>query len=141
MNLAPASATVIVNGSETNVPIEQVKIGDIFVVRPGESIPVDGVVVDGNSAVNESALTGESIPVDKNAGDSVSLPQLLTRSGFLRCRGYKSRARHHAFSDNQACKRLSCVESAYRKSCGQGFGNFCTYGNRYRYKSLSYAGF
>ncbi len=85
MNLAPASATVIVNGSETNVPIEQVKIGDIFVVRPGESIPVDGVVVDGNSAVNESALTGESIPVDKNAGDSVSAAT-LNQSGFLRCR-------------------------------------------------------
>lgn len=84
MRLAPKTATVIQQGEEVTVPIEQVKKGDIFVVRPGENIPVDGVVVDGISAVNESALTGESIPVDKAEGDLVSAAT-VNQSGFLRC--------------------------------------------------------
>ena len=84
MNLAPKTATLLVNGKETVVSIEQVKKGDVFVVRPGESIPVDGVVLEGHSAINEAALTGESIPVDKSAGDSVSAAT-LNQSGFLRC--------------------------------------------------------
>ena len=84
MSLAPQTATVVVNGAEKIVPIAQVKKGDIFVVRPGESIPVDGTVLDGHSAVNEAALTGESIPVDKEAGDHVSAATVNT-SGFLRC--------------------------------------------------------
>ncbi len=84
MKLAPKTATVIKNGVETLVSIEQVKKGDLFVVRPGENIPVDGVVLEGNSAVNEAALTGESIPVDKAAGDSVSAAT-LNQSGFLKC--------------------------------------------------------
>ena len=66
------------------MPIEQVRKGDVFVVRPGENIPVDGVVLEGNSAVNEAALTGESIPVDKNPGDAVSAAT-VTKSGFIRC--------------------------------------------------------
>ena len=85
MKLAPKTATLLRNGQEVKVPIEQVQSGDIFVVRPGENIPVDGVVEEGSSAVNESALTGESIPVDKAAGDSVSAAT-LNQSGFLRCR-------------------------------------------------------
>lgn len=85
MKLAPKTATLLRNGQEVKVPIEQVQTGDIFVVRPGENIPVDGVVEEGSSAVNESALTGESIPVDKEAGDSVSAAT-LNQSGFLRCR-------------------------------------------------------
>ena len=85
MKLAPKTATLLRNGQEVKVPIEQVQSGDIFVVRPGENIPVDGVVEEGSSAVNESALTGESIPVDKEAGDSVSAAT-LNQSGFLRCR-------------------------------------------------------
>ena len=85
MKLAPKPATLLRNGQEVKVPIEQVQTGDIFVVRPGENIPVDGVVEEGSSAVNESALTGESIPVDKAAGDSVSAAT-LNQSGFLRCR-------------------------------------------------------
>ena len=72
MKLAPKTAVVVRNGQEATVPIEQVRKGDVFVVRPGENIPVDGVVLEGNSAVNEAALTGESIPVDKNPGDAVS---------------------------------------------------------------------
>ena len=84
MKLAPKTATIIQDGVETEVAIEQVKKGDFFVVRPGENIPVDGVVVDGNSAVNEAALTGESIPVDKVPGDAVSAAT-LNQSGFLRC--------------------------------------------------------
>ena len=84
MKLAPKTATVVRDGAETEVPIEQVRAGDVFVVRPGESIPVDGVVTDGGGAVNESALTGESIPVDKTTGDSVSAGT-INQSGFLRC--------------------------------------------------------
>ena len=84
MKLAPKTATVVRNGVEETVSIEQVRKGDIFVVRPGENIPVDGIVLEGHSAVNESALTGESIPVDKDAGDAVSAAT-LNQSGFLRC--------------------------------------------------------
>ena len=84
MKLASKTAVVERNGQEVTVPIEQVKKGDIFLVRPGENIPVDGVVLEGQSAVNESALTGESIPVDKAVGDSVSAAT-LNQSGFLRC--------------------------------------------------------
>ena len=85
MRLAPKTAAVLENGLEKAVPIEQVKTGDIFVVRPGENVPVDGVVIEGSSAVNEAALTGESIPVDKAAGDSVSAAT-ANQSGYLRCR-------------------------------------------------------
>ena len=85
MKLAPKTATLLRDGKETLVPIEQVQKDDVFVVRPGESIPVDGVVLEGASAVNEAALTGESIPVDKAAGDSVSAAT-VNQSGFLKCR-------------------------------------------------------
>lgn len=84
MKLAPKKATVLIDNVETDVPIEQVKKGDIFVVRPGENIPVDGVIIEGNSAVNESALTGESIPVDKEKGDLVSAAT-INQSGFIKC--------------------------------------------------------
>ncbi len=85
MKLAPKTATVLRGGEEVELPIEQVQSGDTFVVRPGENIPVDGVVLSGESAVNESALTGESVPVDKAAGDSVSAAT-TNQSGFLTCR-------------------------------------------------------
>lgn len=84
MALAPKTATLVRDGQEITVPIEQVVKGDIFVVRPGENIPVDGIVLEGGGAVDESALTGESIPVDKAAGDTVSAAT-VNRSGFLRC--------------------------------------------------------
>ncbi|MBR0306180.1 MAG: heavy metal translocating P-type ATPase [Lachnospiraceae bacterium] len=84
MKLAPKTATVVRDGAEMEVPIEQVKKGDVFVVRPGENIPVDGTVLEGHSAVNESALTGESIPVDKEPGDLVSAAT-VNQSGFIRC--------------------------------------------------------
>ncbi len=84
MKLAPQTATVIRNGVETEVPIAQVKRGDVFAVRPGGHIPVDGVVLEGTSAVDESALTGESIPVDKAPGDAVSAAT-LNQSGYIRC--------------------------------------------------------
>ena len=84
MKLAPKTATVVRDGVETEISIDQVQKGDIFVVRPGENIPVDGVVLEGHSAVNESALTGESIPVDKGAGDAVSAAT-LNQSGFIKC--------------------------------------------------------
>ena len=85
MKLAPKTATVVRGGVETEVPVDAVRRDDIFVVRPGENIPVDGVILEGHSAVNESALTGESIPVDKAEGDPVSAAT-VNQSGFLRCR-------------------------------------------------------
>ena len=85
MKLAPKTATVVRDGQEVTVPVEQVQRDDVFVVRPGESIPVDGVVLEGTSAVNESALTGESVPADKMPGDAVSAAT-VNQSGFLRCR-------------------------------------------------------
>lgn len=85
IRLAPQTATLIRDGKEIVVPVEQVQKGDIFAVRPGENIPVDGVVEEGSSAVNEAALTGESIPVDKNVGDSVSAAT-SNISGYIRCR-------------------------------------------------------
>ena len=84
MKLAPKTAVIERKGKEVTVPIEQVKKGDIFIVRPGENVPVDGVIIEGSSALNEAALTGESIPVDKKAGDAVSAAT-LNQSGFIRC--------------------------------------------------------
>ena len=84
MKLAPKTAVLVRDGNEVEVPIDEVNKGDIFVVRPGEHIPVDGIVMEGTTAVNESALTGESIPVDKNPGDLVSAAT-LNQSGFIRC--------------------------------------------------------
>mgnify|MGYP003066001665 CR=1 FL=1 len=84
MKLAPKTAVLVKDGVEQTVPIEQLHIGDLFAVRPGENIPVDGVIIEGDSAINESALTGESIPVDKTVGDKVSAAT-VNQSGFLRC--------------------------------------------------------
>ncbi len=84
MRLSPKTAVILMDGAEVSVPIEQVQKGDTFLVRPGESIPVDGIVLEGESAVNESALTGESVPVDKTQGDRVSAAT-INQSGFLRC--------------------------------------------------------
>lgn len=88
MKLAPKTAVVVRNGVEKEVSVDNVAVGDIFLVRPGESIPVDGIVLEGASAVNESALTGESIPVDKKEGDNVSAAA-VNQSGFLKCRAIK----------------------------------------------------
>ena len=85
MKLSPKTAVVVRDGREDEVPVEEVQSGDVFVVRPGENVPVDGVVLEGHSAVNEAALTGESIPVDKGAGDTVSAAT-VNQSGFLTCR-------------------------------------------------------
>ena len=85
MKLAPKTAVLLQDGQEVTVSIEEVQAGDIFVVRPGENIPVDGIVLEGNSAVNEAALTGESIPVDKAEGDKVSAAT-VNQSGFIKCR-------------------------------------------------------
>ena len=85
MKLAPKTATVVRGGAEAVIPVEQVQPGEEFVVRPGENIPVDGVVLEGSSAVNEAALTGESIPVDKAPGDPVSAAT-INQAGFIRCR-------------------------------------------------------
>ena len=84
MNLVPKTAVVLIDGEEKTVAVRRVKKGDIFVVRPGENIPVDGCIIEGNSAVNESALTGESIPVDKEVGDMVSAAT-INQSGYIKC--------------------------------------------------------
>ena len=84
MNLAPKTTTVISDGEEVKISVDDVKKGDIFVVRPGESIPVDGIIIEGNSALDESALTGESVPVDKSVGDIVSAAT-INQSGFIKC--------------------------------------------------------
>lgn len=84
MNLAPKTAVVLIDGEEKTVAVRRVKKGDIFVVRPGENIPVDGCIIEGNSAINESALTGESIPVDKEVGDMVSAAT-INQSGYIKC--------------------------------------------------------
>ena len=99
MKLAPKTAVVVRDGQEATVPIEQVRKGDIFLVRPGENIPVDGVILEGNSAVNESALTGESIPVDKNAG-RCSLRCNSKPVRIYQMRGNPCRRRYHAFTDH-----------------------------------------
>ena len=85
MKLAPQTAVIEKDGTETEVPVSALRVGDVFLVRPGENIPVDGVIIEGDSAVNEAALTGESIPVDKHPGDSVSAAT-ANQSGFMRCR-------------------------------------------------------
>lgn len=84
LNLAPKKATLLIDGKETEVTVDKVKKGDVFVVRPGESIPVDAEITDGSTAVDESALTGESIPIDKTVGDSVSAGT-INKSGFIKC--------------------------------------------------------
>lgn len=84
MRLAPKNAVIIVDGEEREVPVAQVKKGDVFVVRPGESIPVDGIIIEGNGSINEAALTGESVPVDKEKGDMVSAAT-INQDGFLTC--------------------------------------------------------
>ena len=88
MKLSPKSAVILKNGEEVRVKIEEVRPGDIFVVRPGENIPVDGIVLEGTSAVNEAALTGESIPADKEKGDNISAAT-INQSGFLKCRAVR----------------------------------------------------
>lgn len=105
MRLAPKTANIVRDGTETTVPVEEVKLGDIFVVRPGESIPVDGVVLEGDTAVNESALTGESIPVDKAVDDTVSAATINT-SGFIRCKAT------HVGEDTTLSKIIRMVSDA-----------------------------
>ena len=88
MKLAPKTATIIQNDKEISVPVEDVCIDDIFVVRPGEIVPVDGIIVEGISAINEAAVTGESIPVDKSEGDKV-ISGTHNQSGFIKCKATK----------------------------------------------------
>lgn len=105
MKLAPKTANIIRDGVEQTVAIEFVKVGDIFVVRPGDAIPVDGVVIEGSSAVDESALTGESIPVDKNVGDTVSAAT-INSNGFLKCEAV------HVGSDTSFSQIIQMVSDA-----------------------------
>ncbi|MBE5921978.1 MAG: heavy metal translocating P-type ATPase [Lachnospiraceae bacterium] len=105
MKLAPKTATILVAGKEEEVPIEHVKKGDVFVVRPGDNIPVDGIVLAGHSAVNEAALTGESLPVDKNVGDTVS-SATLNQSGYMKCEAT------HVGEDTTLSKIIQMVSDA-----------------------------
>lgn len=128
MKLAPKTATIVVDDTEKTVPIEQVKKGDIFAVRPGESIPVDGVVIDGESAVNESALTGESVPVDKLVGDTVSAAT-INQSGYIRCEATRIGEDTTLSQIIKMDQRCVCHQSAYRKNCRQGIRCVCSCGN------------
>ena len=105
MDLAPKMATVMKDGKEVEIPVEQVAVGDIIVVRPGQSIPVDGKIVEGSSAVDESAITGESIPVDKQVGDSV-IGATVNKSGFFRMEAT------HIGSDTTLSHIITLVEEA-----------------------------
>ena len=124
MKLAPKTAVIIRDGVETKVPIEEVKKGDIFVVRPGENIPVDGVVLEGTSAVNEAALTGESIPVDKAQGDPVSAAT-VNQSGYLRCEATRVGEDTSLSQIIQHGQRRGGDESADRQDCRPGFRRVC----------------
>ena len=117
MKLAPRTATVIRDGQEQEIGIDYVRTGDIFVVRPGENIPVDGIVLEGSSAVNEAALTGESIPVDKKEGDEVS-SATLNQSGYL--------------PDHPDGERRGCDKGAHRQAGGHDLGSLRTGGHRDR---------
>ena len=105
MELSPNTATLVENGAEREVPIEEVREGDIFAVRPGESIPVDGVITEGSSSVDESALTGESIPVDKTEGDRVSAAT-VNQAGYIRCRATR------VGEDTTLSQRINMVSEA-----------------------------
>jgi len=105
INLAPKTATIIVDGAEKTVPAEEVAVGDIFAVKPGESIPADGVVTEGHSSIDESALTGESIPVDKETGDKVSAAT-VNRFGYIRCRAT------HVGNDTGLARIIKAVNDA-----------------------------
>ena len=131
MALAPETATVIRDGKEVKIPAAQVRKGDVFVVRPGQSIPVDGVVLDGASAVNEAALTGESVPVDKAPGDGVSRRdgQLL---GLPPLRGHPRRRGYHTQPDHPHGLRCGGDESADCQDGGQGRGRVRPGGHLHR---------
>ena len=101
MDIQPPTARVVRDGAEVDVPVEEVRVGDRIVVRPGEKIAVDGTVVDGESAVDEAMLTGESMPVDKKPGDQV-FGGTLNLSGAIRFRGAARGARHGAPADDRA---------------------------------------
>ena len=105
MNLAPQTANVLQNGEEVSTPVEQIRLGDMFVVRPGESIPVDGIILEGHTAADESALTGESIPVDKAAGDPV-YGATINQAGFIRCEAT------HVGEDTTIAKIIRMVSDA-----------------------------
>ena len=112
MKLAPKTAVLVRDGKEEEVGIDEVQTGDLFAVRPGENIPVDGVIVEGTTAVNESALTGESIPVDKEAGDSVSAAT-VNQSGYILCRATR-------VGEDTTLSQIGRDESAYRQDRGSG---------------------
>jgi len=105
MNLAPQTANVLRNGEEVSIPVEQIRLGDMFIVRPGESIPVDGIILEGHTAADESALTGESIPVDKAAGDPV-YGATINQAGFIRCEAT------HVGEDTTIAKIIRMVSDA-----------------------------
>ena len=129
MKLSPKVATLVKDGKELVVPIEEVNAGDVFVVRPGQSLPVDGIVLEGSGAVDESALTGESLAVDKKAGDKVT-GGTLNQAGFLKCRATR------VGQDTTISQIIKMVEGAAatkapaQKNRRQSFGRFCSCGNR-----------
>lgn len=131
MKLAPQTAVLIRDGEEVTVPVETVQIGDVFAVRPGENIPVDGVVLEGSSAVNEAALTGESIPVDKEEGDQVSAAT-TNQSGYLKCRAKRVGEDTTLSQVIQMVSDAAATKGTHCQSGRPGFRYFCTYSDRNR---------
>lgn len=131
MKLAPQTAVLIRDGEEVTVPVETVQIGDVFAVRPGENIPVDGVVLEGSSAVNEAALTGESIPVDKEEGDQVSAAT-TNQSGYLKCRAKRVGEDTTLLSGHSNGVGCGGYQGTHCQSGRPGFRYFCTYSDRNR---------
>ena len=131
MKLAPKTATVVRSGQEVTVGVDEVEKGDIFIVRPGENIPVDGIVLEGHSAVNESALTGESIPVDKAEGDTVSAAT-LNQSGFIKCQATRVGEGHHPQPDHPDGLRRRRHQGAHRQGRGQGLRHLRAHRHHHR---------
>ena len=111
MDLAPKSATVLRDGRELQIPVEQVVVGDTVIVRPGQSVPVDGIVLEGASFIDESAITGESIPVEKIAGDTVTAAT-MNKTGAFRYPRHQNRRRYNSFSNYRADGRSQRLQSA-----------------------------
>lgn len=125
MKMAPQTAVVVRDGQEMEIGVESVVVGDIVVVKPGWKIPVDGTVTEGNSAVDESVITGESMPVEKQPGDTVT-GATMNGSGSFRVPCGKSRAGHHVFADCETGGTSRCDQSAYCAAGGQGERRICS---------------
>ena len=117
MDLSPKSASVEREGTVQRIPVEELEKGDIVIIKAGESIPCDGVVVFGSASVDQSAITGESIPVEKSTGDKV-ISATINKSGFVKIKATRVGERDHPFGNNPAGGGGFLIKGAYCKACG-----------------------